>query len=33
MMDFPVLLFVSSKVKKQQMAKQQFGIKETVISE
>jgi hypothetical protein len=31
--DFPIMLFVFSRVKKQQMAKQQFGIKEEVVSE
>lgn len=31
--DFPIMLFVFSKVRKQQQAKQQFGIKDTVISQ
>lgn len=33
MLDFPILLMVSSKTKKQQLAKQQYGIKDEVISE
>lgn len=33
MMDFPILLMVSSKTQKQQLAKQQYGIKDEVISE
>ena len=33
MLDFPILLLVVSKVKKQKMAQNQFGIKDEVISE
>ena len=33
MMDFPILLLVSSKTRKQQLAKQQLGIKDEVVSE
>lgn len=33
MLDFPILLMVSSKTRKQQIAKQQYGIKDEVISE
>lgn len=32
MMDFPILLMVSAKTRKQQLAKQQYGIKDEVIS-
>ena len=33
MLDFPILLLVVSKTKKQRMAQQQYGIKDEVISE
>ncbi|HRJ87025.1 MAG TPA: hypothetical protein PK753_15225, partial [Ignavibacteria bacterium] len=33
MLDFPILLMVVSKTKKQRMAQNQFGIKDEVISE
>jgi hypothetical protein len=33
MLDFPILLLVTSRIKKQREANQQFGIKDTVISE
>ncbi len=32
MMDFPILLMVSAKTRKQQLAKQQYGIKDEVIT-
>ncbi len=33
MLDFPILLMVSGRARKQQLAKQQYGIKDEVISE
>ncbi len=33
MLDFPIMLFVISRVRNQQLSKQQFGIKDEVVSE